>query len=291
MILVRLEGGLGNQMFQYALGRKLSLRSGTELLLNTELYTENMQAMTKRHYGLSHFNICARIATAGELREIAYPHGIFFHKLYRRFERTVLRRCHIKFEPDILRQEGDISLEGFWQSEKYFKDIRGALLEDFSLKEPLSPEAERFASVVKKERHTVSLHVRRTDYVANEKSIRFYGKHCDQRYYSEALSEISRKAKADDLHVFVFSDDIQWVKENLDIPYAKTYISETSAEDYERMVLMSLCKHHIIANSTFSWWGAWLDSRPDKIVVAPSVWIPGIDLPVSDIIPAEWIKL
>ncbi len=291
MILVKLEGGLGNQMFQYALGRKLSIKTRTELALDTNLYHRDIGLTLPRAYGLSHFNIEARIATEEEIQRIRNPYGMMMHKIYRRFEQFILGRKHLKYEPFILNKTGDISLEGYWQSEKYFRDIRDVLLGEYKLKKELTPDGSELAQKIVAEKYSISLHVRRTDYVSSEKNIRFYGSYCNQNYYKKAVETIVTRINIPDIHVFVFSDDIQWVKENLDIPYKKTYVSETTIPDYERMVLMSYCDHHIIANSTFSWWGAWLNDKKEKIVVAPSIWIPGVSLPVSDIIPPEWIKI
>ena len=225
MILVKLEGGLGNQMFQYALAKKLSLKLNTEILLDINLYTKDIALTHPRSYGLSHLNIKAKIATDKEIKNIRYRYGILIHKLFRRFESIVLQKKHIKFEKSIFNKSGDISLEGFWQSEKYFKDIREILLKDFTLKNQLSSSSKELKLKISNEQNSVSLHVRRTDYVANEHNIRFYGSHCNQEYYTKALSMICNKINTDNIHVFIFSDEIKWVKENLEIPYEKTYIS------------------------------------------------------------------
>jgi hypothetical protein len=285
MVITKLQGGLGNQMFQYALGRKLSLHLNMELLLDTSIYGVDKALGDGRLYGLQYFNVTGRDALPEEIRAVGYPHGIFIKKMQDRFERAILRRNHTKFEPSVLGKKGDIYLNGFWQSEKYFKDIRDILLKDFSLRGPLSVVASTIAEIIRKESHSISLHVRRGDYAANEKNIRVYGDHCNPEYYAKALTAIIK----DGSHVFIFSDDIKWVQENLDIPCQKPYISSV-VPDYEQLVLMSLCHSHIIANSSFSWWGAWLDNKKDT-VVAPSVWTPGIDLPIDDILPPGWIKI
>ncbi len=289
MVITRLQGGLGNQMFQYALGRKLSLKLGAELLLDTSIYGSTTIASDGRLYRLAYFNINGNTATEAQIRSIGYPYGIFVYKLKKTFDRVILKRNHTKFEPAVLSYTGNIYLEGFWQSEKYFKDIRQTLLKDLTLKEPLSAAATEIRQNILKEKKSISLHVRRGDYVENQRNIQVYGDHCGPKYYARALSMVITNPS--DTHVFIFSDDIKWVKKNIDIPYQKTYISTDAAPDYEQMMLMSYCNDHIIANSTYSWWGAWLDTKENSTVVAPSVWTPGVDLPIDDIIPSHWKRV
>lgn len=290
MIITKLGGGLGNQMFQYAIGRALALRQGDRLLLDTTTYSAHTDDPNYRGYGLGNFNVEADEASIEEIESVKYPKGKLARKLWVSFEYRVLRRRHVKFEPSVMRRKGNIYLEGYWQSPKYFNAIRATLVKELNLKRGFSPAAQDIASTISKSKgHSVSLHVRRGDYVASEANIKLYGSHCNEGYYSKALGILS--AQKGDLSVFVFSDDIEWVKGNLPMPTDTVYVSETSAPDYERMMLMALCQSHIIANSTFGWWPAWLDDKQGKTVIAPSVWIPGIDLPVDDILPSEWIRI
>jgi hypothetical protein len=167
--------------------------------------------------------------------------------------------------------------------------MREVLLQEFSLKAPLSPGATAIAESIRNSPHAVSVHVRRGDYAESAEARRHYGE-CGQSYYAQAVAEISNRRQRP-LTIYVFSDDISWVKQNLSFPANTQYVAEDSAPDYERMHLMSLCQDHIIANSTFSWWGAWLNQKNDKMVVGPKPWIPGIDLPVDDILLPEWIRV
>lgn len=290
MIITRLQGGLGNQMFQYALGRQLSKKLEVELLLDTTLYSNSGIDKYPREYGLKHFNIIEKIADTKDIARCRYPHGVIIGKILDKISYTFFRKNNIKFNPVILSSKDNSYLDGFWQSYKYFDNIRDTLLNDFSLKRPLSDNAEKIFQDIKNSHNSVSLHVRRGDYVENKKNINIYGDHCNQEYYNKAISYITDKVGAN-IHVFVFSDDIDWVKDNINIPYDKTYIAEHSAPDFERMILMSKCDYHIIANSTFGWWGAWLDNKESSIVISPSIWTPGIDLPIDDIIPPKWIKI
>ncbi|MEI8327970.1 MAG: alpha-1,2-fucosyltransferase [Candidatus Taylorbacteria bacterium] len=294
MIIVVLKGGLGNQMFQYATGRALSLiqqsKTGTEVSLQFDFSNyQNKSDPGARIYGLNNFNIPEKVASNADILRLRYPKGVL--SIYFKKIRTKLGLLNVGFIPRILKKNGDVYLDGYWQTEKYFRSIREILLRDFALRKPFSTSARGIEASILREPNSVSLHVRRTDYSVNEQNIRIFGNHCDQEYYTKALSEIAKRINSTNLHVFVFSDDIEWVKDHIDINFNKTYISETSAPDYELMILMSVCKYHIIANSTFGWWGAWLDQKPNKIVIAPSVWIPGLKLSISDIIPPEWIKI
>lgn len=291
MILVRLGGGLGNQMFQYATGRNLALKRGERLLLDATAYDgAEIKDITSRLYGLAHFNIDADIAPRELVEEQRKKRSTLFKKIARRFESIVLRRNHIRFEPHILKLEGNVYLEGFWQSEKYFKPIRPQLVKELSLAKPLSSASQHVAQRIEKTERSVSLHVRRGDYVANEEARRIYGSYCDAAYYKRAVARLE-ELMGGNINIFVFSDDIEWVKKNLDVGPSALYVSEAAAPDYERMMLMSLCKGHIICNSTFGWWPAWLDDKAEKVVIAPKVWIPGIHLPIDDILPPEWIRM
>jgi hypothetical protein len=289
MIIVKLGGGLGNQMFQYALGRRLARDGGDELALDASVFENDTKHIDYRAFGLPHFNIQARIATPEEVERLRYPHGKLARKVWNRIERHILRRQHIRFEPGVLKKTRDAYLEGYWQSPKYFDSVRPAIVADLSLAKPYSAGGLALAQEIGQARNSVSLHVRRGDYSRNAEGLRIYGTYCDQSYYDRALSEVLKRLPGP-LSVFVFSDDIEWVKANLKLPAGARFVAHGEAPDYERLMLMSLCKAHVICNSTFGWWGAWLDDKQGKVVVAPKVWIPGIDLPVDDIVPADWIR-
>lgn len=289
MIMMKLGGGLGNQMFQYALGKSLAVKRSEKLLLDVSTYGYDKDNKYYRSYGLTHFNTDAGIATQEEIERIKYPFGKLARKIKVALSYRILRRHHIKYEPGLFKRKGDLYLEGYWQSYKYFNDIRETIIKDFSLRKPFSAAAQETAKNIRDAKNSVSIHVRRGDYVASAANIRIYGSHCNAKYYAKALSILS--GEKGPLSVFVFSDDIEWVKKNIAIPHKTTYVSETSAPDYERMMLMSLTESHVICNSTFGWWSAWLDDKKGKKVIAPSIWIPGIDLPIDDILPPEWIRI
>ena len=296
MIITRLNGGLGNQLFQYAIGRKMSFLTKEPLAFDISAYDVKGVGIFRRDYSLSHFNTHARVLDPKESAAARNPYGIF-SRISRGFREKVLRRFHAGYEPEILEKRGPMYLEGFWQSERYFLDIRPVILEELTLKDGFSPEAKKVADMMADpallgDRIPVSLHVRRGDYAYSEATKKHHGL-MGQEYYSKALRYVAENAPRNPggLKVFVFSDDIVWVKENIKVDHDVFYVSELKLPDYEEMRLMSLCRHHVIANSTFSWWGAWLDTGPDKIVVAPQGWVVGNILTPDEILPPSWIRM
>lgn len=178
--------------------------------------------------------------------------------------------------------------EWFFQSEKYFKDFEKEIRQDFEFLIQPSKENKK---MIEKITHceSVSLHIRRWDYISNPTANAFHGT-CNLGYYQKAVDLI--KSKVENPVFFLFSDDMDWVKENLKIEDTSYYIDwNTDNKSYEDMRLMSLCNHNIIANSSFSWWWAWLNQNPDKIVIAPSRWFTSNKMNYSDIVPDSWVKI
>lgn len=285
MIIVNLKGGLGNQMFQYAFGRKLSIAKKFELKLDKTGYDRNRY----RSYGLGIFKLQSDFATDNEIKNLKYPYDLV-SKGWRWFKFKILRLQYIGWFPKMLDVKDKSYLDGFWQSYKYFDDIRDTLIKDFSLKIPLEEThleiVEKISSV-----NSVSLSVRRTDYLlpANFKMMGV----CSENYYQKAIELI--ESKVENPNFFIFTDDVDWVKNNIKINHPVTYISELSKDkpltDYQELILASKCQHNIIANSSFSWWGAWLNTNPDKIVIAPDKWFNNDSIKIDDIIPPTWTKI
>lgn len=286
MIITRLKGGLGNQMFQYALGRRLALKNNDVLKLDTSAFNEVQAGETPRSYELSAFAIKGEVATVEEIKKSRYPLGIF-SKLMEITEQKILRRHHTRFEPHILSKTGTIYLNGYWQSPRYFEEIRDTLLKDFTLAKPLSKEAEAFGAKIRS-KNAASLHVRRGDYIANTKVRDLYGP-CTIPYFERSIREM--EMGAGDVSWFVFSDDIKWAKDSLPLPASAVYIAGKALTAAEELHLMSLCKHNVIANSTFSFWGAWLNINPNKVVIAPRPWFDYAPTFNDDIIPDTWTQI
>jgi glycosyl transferase family 11 len=290
MILVKLTGGLGNQMFQYAVGRKLAIQFNTKLIFDNSFF-ENHKFCK---FGLSQYNISQRIITPGE--QIIFdlkPAKTLLSKLYYKVLRSILEPMVItekqfNFDSGIFsKAKNNLYLKGYWQTEKYFSDIKTVLISDFTLKNP--PEQKnKEASDRIKSANSVSLHVRRGDYLKPENH--YFQNICGQEYYAKAIDYISKEVTSPVF--FIFSDDMHWARENIKTSFETVFIDFNNTENHwEDMRLMSLCKHNIIANSSFSWWGAWLNTNANKIVIAPKQWFNYTEQNYSDVVPDNWVKI
>ena len=292
MIVSNIIGGLGNQMFQYAAGRALSLERGQMLRLDVSGF-----AGYALHQGFELqrvFDCPVEIASEADVRRILgwqFSSGI--RRILVRPSLAVIRRDgfvvepHFQYWPEIKHVPRDCYLVGYWQSEKYFCEVASVIRADFTFKVPLVKRnaelAEQIGNV-----NAVSLHVRRGDYAKNPKTKATHGL-CPLEYYQSAIQYVVERI--DQPSFFIFSDDVPWVMENLKIDFPCRYVDHNQgAESYNDMRLMSLCRHHIIANSSFSWWGAWLNPDPEKIVVAPKKWFANNN-EVNDLIPQGWVTL
>ena len=292
MIVVKLIGGLGNQLFQYALGRHLAEKHQTPVKLDISAF--NSQQL--RSYALTAFNIHAPLASDDEINNIlGAPPGIgkrFTAKLLKRdltdYWPTYVKEKKFSFNPEILKLPNDIYLDGYWQSEKYFEDISSILRKEFTLNAEQSAENEKTQSHILSS-ESVSVHARRCDFVSDESVNRIHGI-CDLNYYVKAFDYI--KGIVQNPRFFIFSDDIPWCRSNLDFEHQLTFVDHNGADNsHDDLQLMKQCKHHIIANSSFSWWSAWLNSNPDKLVIAPQRWVNSDYYDTKDLIPDNWIKL
>lgn len=290
MIITKLIGGLGNQMFQYAAGRRASYKNNTELKLDITGY-DNQAGITPRKYELDIFNINGKIADSNDINKFRNNKrglqkiltGIY--KLI--FKKSYFNENGFQFNLKMLQIGDNSYLEGYWVSEKYFEDIRDIIYKEFTFKKKPN---EKNKIIINKIFNTssISLHLRRGDYVTDQKTNQFHGV-CDIDYYYKAIKYMGSKIK--NPHFFIFSDDMHWVRKNLKIMAPADYIDwNTGNESYEDMRLMSFCKHNIVANSTFSWWGAWLNQNPEKIVIAPKKWFANISINTKDVIPIYWTR-
>ena len=264
-MIIKIQGGLGNQMFQYAYGRKQELAKRS-VFFDVSFFNKGRANIdTARDFKLDNFNIGTGAKFLKEKHRFA--------DLYNGIKRKL-----------------GFKQEGFYQSEKYFKNIQAIIRQEFTLKNPLSKVAVDWQEKIKNAGNSVSIHIRRGDYVADKKTNAFHGV-CDMDYYDRALKKIAEGTGNEKIRLFVFSDDIGWAKENLSYPYPTFFVSDPQIPDYEEMYLMSVCKHNIIANSSFSWWGAWLNRNADKVVVAPKQWFANMTVDQLDILPQNWIRI
>lgn len=288
MIIVNLKGGLGNQMFQYAAGKALATKNNGTL----KLYTGDLEGVptignTKRDFGLKDFALTAAMATKEEVTPLV-PGNNLLTKILKKIKAEIWGSNHLLFEPGFFSQTGDIYLNGFWQSTRYFNSIRELLLADFQLRGSDAILYQDFSSQIKN-CTAVSIHVRRGDYASNPVVRRQFGI-CSKQYYQNAISAITTKIP--NVTFFIFSDEPEWVKNNLKLKQETNvvYIPSDGISDTQSLVLMSQCQHNIIANSSFSWWGAWLNQNPGKIVVAPTPWFDHLKSD-ADLIPDTWKTL
>jgi hypothetical protein len=292
MIVVYLQGGIGNQLFQYAAGRRLAHTLGVPLKLDLSRLAGVAPDATPRRYALAPFRIRAEIATPEESAALSAPAPGLLRRLLSLVppcsRQTHVRERWFSFDRSILELPDGVILDGYWQSERYFADIAPLLREELVLSAEPS-EGSRAALRLIKGVNAVSIHVRRGDYVTDAKVAAKHGT-CSDAYYREAVAAVVQRVE--NPRFFVFSDDPAWVRASFSIPYPTTVVDENGPDrPYEDLMLMSACRHHIIANSSFSWWGAWLGTGSDRIVVAPERWFrePGID--TRDLIPESWLKV
>ena len=256
MIITKLQGGLGNQLFQWAYGKTLAVKNNTNLFLDTTFYSDQT-GNTPRNYELTKFpNLICKNPEI-EHRE------------------TIIIGDNFHYNEFIYNEKYHFYLNGFWQSENYFSSVSDLIREQL---QPTTETLKKLKQYINGK--SISLHVRRTDYVTSN------GFHPVQtlEYYNKALEIIGNYDQ-----LLVFSDDINWCKENLKYDNILFIENQDNVED---LWLMSLCDHNIIANSSFSWWGAWLNKNKNKIVIAPNNWF-GVQTNLNnlDMVPANWIKI
>ena len=295
-IIVHLAGGLGNQMFQYALGRHLALANAAALYLDRSAYDETVApdpAQGIRACQLHHF------AVAGKFIRFEKGINLVFSKIWYKFSRVMEKNRpyharrhiiepaenHFRFDPAIynLKITGLVVLRGYWQSEKYLVDAAPMLRRELVVKsEPDEANRELLHQIGAT--NSVSIHVRHGD---NANSVAANLGVLPLSYYETAVQRLA--AGIANPHFFVFSDDIAWARQNLDIHHPVTYVEHNGdARSHEDLRLMTHCRHHILANSTFGWWGAWLGAKSGQIVYAPRRYYQNMAQPNPDLYPETW---
>ena len=286
-VFVQLKGGLGNQLFQYAAGRAVAVRNNSELLLDTRIYTTNCH----RLYSLNHFCIKASVAAPSQLPPPRTSR--IRNKLWRALGR------HPRYFREHIHERGyalnvgtfalgpECYLDGYFLSEDYFADIKDRLHSELDFRsDPKGPNKEMLTRIASE--NSVALHVRRGDYLNYSSD---YFPVLGQSYYDAAIAYIAERVDRPVIHVF--SDCPSWVRDNCHFDYP-TIVHDQNQEthlNHEDLRLMSACRHNITANSTFSWWGAWLNPNPGKIVVTPKTWFGKLMPSVPDLIPSAWHRI
>jgi hypothetical protein len=271
-IIARVWGGLGNQLFMYAAAKRLALFN--EVPFKLDIISGYLDDKFKRQCCLQHFNINEKIASPWESYASMWGHR------RRKIERKINRHIpfHYKsyirqdksFESRLLRLRvaRRLYLHGYWQDERYFNDIEKLIRDSFMITTPHDDENIKWARRIS-ESNAVCLHARRIKY-------KFA---LPPEYYDKAIKYLAQRIS--NPHFFCFSDYPEWIFKNLSIDYPFTVIDHNKEDrNYEDLWLMTKCKHFVVANSSFSWWGAWLNPDPDKIVIAPAAW--GYDTAVPE---------
>jgi len=329
MVIIRINGGLGNQMFQYAAAKRLAYRKNTDLKLDI---VELVDSFGYHIYGLKYFCIREHFASPAEILRYFPNEGfkrlcrkvvgkkftqLFFNlvlrdkteRLKRRYynydpdseetvkliEGRILSQRFFNFDPEVLSAPDNVYMTGSFISEIYFKDIEEIIRNEFKFKSDPSEEDIKIIRMIN-DCESVAIHFRRGEFVENSQNKLSYG-FIDDYYYNKCVSYIASIVK--NPVFFVFSDDMEWAKKNFIPSYSTFYVDHNydavdyradSGTDFQDMRLMSQCKHNIISNSTFSWWGAWLNQNPGKTVCAPKEFVRISNFDNKDMLPDEWIK-
>jgi hypothetical protein len=289
VIVARIRGRLGNQMFQYAAGRSLAERHGAELVLDTSGILQAGGPNEHERNELECFGLAERVCPVWEVARVPSRFRLVsalqrLRPSARRFVRVLSEDFTTNaFLPEVLTAPDQTYLLGYWQFEAYFAGHQAEIRQAFTFPS-LSADSQRLAETIRRE-SSVSVHVRRGDYLT-EGRLGFL----DASYFRRAVDAVI--ARDGDVRPFVFSDDPGWCREHLGFLDGTTIVERQLPVEraWEDMCLMSLCDHHVISNSTFGWWGAWLDSSPSKVVVAPKRWVLSPKR-MGDPIPARWTRV
>ena len=293
MIIIKLEGGLGNQMFQYAFATILAKRNDSTLLIDANFFklVEKKPGFTPRNFELNIFD--NNYVEASKSKVSSFFNLTFLDKIKRKLglnHPKIYNERFFGFNQTAMNTKKPAYLKGYFQSYQYFNGYESLIKKVFSF--PLDGldyiNSELLSDI--KSMKTISIHVRRGDYVQDKSTQQFHG-NCSLEYYFDAISLLVSKNK--DSKLIFFSDDSEWVKEQFqNLQYQKIFIDHNKNKNcWKDMFLMSSCNHNIIANSSFSWWAAWLNENPHKTVIAPKNWFVATEKNTNYLIPTEWIRL
>ena len=283
MIITEINGGLGNQLFQYAAGLSLAFKHQTTLKVSIQFKNKD----TYRNLGLSNFNTNIIEATQEEINQL-YPSSTpkrAIQALLPPQFKHYFREKHFAYQSGFNKLGPNVYLKGYWQSELYFSLIADQVKAKFTLKPEFYSSVQSLINEINTS-ESISIHVRKGDYLVHPYSD--YYASLESAYYNNALAALQENLPQ--LKLYVFTDDPKWVKENLALPIPYTLISGVQTTSmYEDFQAMLSCKYHIIANSSFSWWTAWLSARDGKKVVAPKEWFKNGPSDTADLIPKSWL--
>jgi hypothetical protein len=298
-IVVRIQGGTGNQLFQYAFARGVSAKLGCEYLIDRRVCDDARYDPHKIHrkYSLDLFK--TKVPVADDSVMFGFVGIRKYYKAFDTFYKYLRgKRFFMPFyypertfayDPEVWNINRTTYFDGDWQTDKYFSHIADEIRAEVTAARPLSEQTKKTIEEIRKVT-AVSLHVRRGDYVTDPLAAVMHGT-CTMEYYQAAIAHIEKNLQ--NPHFFIFSDDFAWASENFKtLKHPVTCIKGSEVSDYEDLSMMRECKHHIIANSSFGWWGAWLNPRKDKIVIAPKVWFRNAPKAnTKDIYADNWVRL
>jgi hypothetical protein len=304
MIVLKLKAGLGNQLFQYAYARSLAIKSKTTLKIDLGWFHNIKKNETPREYKLDRYNINAGVS---EKVTRVSPLKNFSIKVFKKIINIISPKSDYVFYPSLskpVKANQDKIVEGYWNTEKYFNEYEDLIKKELTLKSPLGREASEIKNTldekIKENKTLILIHIRRGDYATSLNALKHHGLK-GLEYYKQSISIILEKVKEKEKITFILaSDDVEWVKDNiltLISDYDHQIISGNKmVQDFEELYLMSLCHHFIIANSTFSWWAAWLSETAtstghQKIVIGPKSWVSNPKIDTKDVMPEDWIRI
>lgn len=283
MNIIWIDGGLGNQMFQYALALKMQSQ-GMQVKIDVTKYAQHH---AHNDFELDQvFGIAGPFADRSEISRFGYVKANHWTEFLKRTpfrKKTVYNNESYIYDEQVLKLDG-YYIEGYWQSEKYFADIREKIMDTYRF--PEFPEGKDTWAERIRNSCAVSVHIRRGDYLQYS----YLQSICTLEYYRRAM-DYFREILPEKAEFYIFTNDFPWAEEHFGEKDCHFVKGNTGRNSFRDMQLMSLCRHHVVANSSFSWWGAWLNQNPDKIVVAPERWINNAADEKTDIIPESWIRI
>ena len=288
MVVIKLSGGIGNQLFQYAFGRSISLKYDINVEFDIFFYNSNFNNVTKRELQLQKFNTQLTYFNSNKFIKYIYLNNnipskikrIIYHPNYKYINES-------NFSDSLFHCKRIYYFDGYWQSEIFFNSYSKILRDELTFNLDYTTDELRLINSIKSN-NSISLHIRRGDYITNKKAFLHHGI-CSLEYYENAIQFF--KNKFSNCKFYIFSDDINWAKMNLSIANDAIFINlNLNFKDLKELRLMSYCSNHIISNSSYSWWGAWLNPSTSKIVIRPSPWFTLNKKIDSVICPPNWLK-
>lgn len=293
MLIIKLQGGLGNQMFQFAFASILAQKNKTKVVIEGSIFErlEKTPGFTPRKFELSIFD--NQYDWVSESDVIEFHHLSKINKVRKKIGLNypkIYNEPSLAFQSDALSIKSPVYLKGYFQSYRYLVGYEGLIRKLFSFPVDTLDEINKEVLLKTKSTNSIAIHIRRGDYVSDKMTAEYHGS-CGLDYYLEAIKLLA--SKNNNFTLVFFSDDSDWVKDQFrDLPYSKIFIDHNKNEDsWKDMFLMSSCSHNVIANSSFSWWAAWLNANPEKKIIAPKKWFKTKDLNTQIVLPEGWIKL